>query len=405
MSNAQQPLFADPTDTASQTGILPSQMLAAEIGRQILIDAPLADGQIQPSSIDLRLGATAYQVPASFLPGPKGPGGQGDVLARAKSMALAELDLSGGAVMERGAIYIVPLMESLKLRWRHSAIANPKSSTGRLDVFVRLIGDGAREFDRLPEQYSGPLYAEISPRSFHVKVKQGSRLLQLRIRHGRPKLSLSAMRDLHERYGIIEAADGVMADDPDAIFDVRGGTRLSINLRGAGTDGVVGYKARRNCPHILDLEAVGAHDPAEFFVPVRADAAGRILLEPDDFYILVSRELVAVPPDVAAEMIAYDTFVGEFRVHYAGFFDPGFGYFGAASRPEQPQAQTNGTAAVLEVRSHEVPFYLDHGQTVCSLLYHKLAALPDQLYGEAIGSNYARQGLNLSKHFKRPYPA
>jgi dCTP deaminase len=273
-------------------------------------------------------------------------------------------------------------MESLKLRKRTSAIANPKSSTGRLDVFTRLITDHAVSFDLVKEAYKGPLYAEISPRAFSIVVREGMRLNQLRLRRGNPAASDKAMRRLHEEVRLVDVEPGQE--------NISKGVAITVDLRG-GDSGMVGYKARVHTG-LIDLDKVGHYDPMEFWEPVRAARTGGIILNPGDFYILASREAVTVPPKHAAEMVAYDTLVGEFRVHYAGFFDPGFGY-----------SETGDAAshAVLEVRSHEVPFTIEDGQVVGRLLYERLTAVPDKIYGNAIGSSYQRQGLALAKQFKR----
>jgi len=262
-------------------------------------------------------------------------------------------------------------------------MANPKSSTGRLDIFTRLIADGATEFDLVREAYKGPLFAEISPRTFSVVVRTGTRLNQIRFRKGHPRSSDAAIRRLMEDVPLVEAGT--------TVADIRHGLGVTVDLRGAGPDSLIGYRAK---PHtgLIDLARVGAYDPREFWEPIRAEADGRLILNPGDFYILVSRESVCVPPDQAAEMKPYDTLIGEFRVHYAGFFDPGFGW----------AEQGAGSRAVLEVRSHDVPFLLEHGQIVARLIYERLTEPPERLYGEGIGSSYQRQGLQLAKQFKKP---
>jgi dCTP deaminase len=365
--------------TPHKTGILPSQEIRKLIrNREIVAGRQISEEQIQPASIDLRLGAVAHRVRASFLPGAKSK-----VSDKIAALGMHEVDISNGAVLEKGCVYIVSLMESLKLRKRISANANPKSSTGRLDVFTRLITDQAVSFDLVKEAYKGPLYAEISPRAFSIVVREGMRLNQLRLRRGNPAASEKALRQLYEK--------ACLVDVDLKQEDISDGLPIRVDLRGSGSD-IVGYKARVHTG-LIDLDKVGHYDPMEFWEPVRAARTGDIILNPGDFYILASREAVTVPPDHAAEMVAYDTLVGEFRVHYAGFFDPGFGHSetgDAASR------------AVLEVRSHEVPFTIEDGQVVGRLLYERLTAVPDKIYGAGIGSSYQRQGLALAKQFKRP---
>jgi dCTP deaminase len=288
--------------------------------------------------------------------------------------------LSDGAVLETGCVYIVPLQESLALPDEISAAANPKSSTGRLDVFTRVIADETRGFDRIEAGYHGPLYAEISPRTFPVLVREGSRLSQIRFRRGNALLDPETLRALHARERLV--------DDDEA--DVSEGVAVSVDLSGLGPERLVGYRAKRHTG-LIDVERRARYEVADFWEPIKARGDERIILDPNEFYILASKEAVQVPPDYAAEMVPFDPLVGEFRVHYAGFFDPGFGYAGAGGQ---------GARAVLEVRSREVPFILEHGQIVGRLVYEKMLARPKTLYGQGIGSNYQAQSLKLSKHFK-----
>ena len=342
----------------------------------ILAGKPFAAGQIQPASLDLRLAAVAYRVRASFLPGP------GTTVARRiAELKLHEFGLTNGAVLETGCVYIVPLIERLALPGDISAATNPKSSTGRLDVFTRVIADETRGFDRVAPGYHGPLYAEISPKTFPVLVREGSRLSQLRLRRGSAVLDGETLRTLHARERLVDRAEAVMGE----------GIAVSVDLSGGDArNGVVGYRAKRHTA-VIEVERPGAYDVADFWEPIAARTEKSLILDPDEFYILASTEAVQVPPDYAAEMVPFDPLVGEFRVHYAGFFDPGFGYAGAGGM---------GARAVLEVRSREVPFILEHGQVVGRLVYERMLARPDQLYGSGIGSNYQAQGLKLSKHFR-----
>jgi dCTP deaminase len=344
---------------------------------------PFAPGQIQPASLDLRLGAIAYRVRASFLPGP------GTTVAdRLIELKLHEFSLTGGAVLETGCVYIVPLIERLALPADIAGATNPKSSTGRLDVFTRVIADETRGFDRLQAGYNGPLYAEISPKTFPILVREGTRLSQLRLRRGGAALSADELRALHARERLVDRAEAVMGDGVAVSIDLSGGSaRRDGALHG---DGIVGYRAKRHTA-VIEVERRDAYEVADFWEPIAARADRSLILDPDEFYILASTEAVQVPPDYAAEMVPFDPLVGEFRVHYAGFFDPGFGYAGAGGF---------GSRAVLEVRSREVPFILEHGQIVGRLVYEKMLARPDQLYGSGIGSNYQAQGLKLSKHFR-----
>ena len=355
------------------TGVLASQQLRAMIadGR---ISAPTAilTEQVQPASLDLRLGHIAYRVRASFL-----SGAGRTVAERLDELEMHRIDLSKGAVLEKGCVYVVPLMEVLDLPSDVTAVANAKSSTGRLDLLTRTITDQGEEFDRIAAGYTGPLYAEICPRSFSVLVRPGMRLNQIRFRDGQAALDDAALAALH--------ADSPLVDGEAVISD---GLGFSVDLKPA-KGSLVGYRAK---PHtgVIDLDLIGHYDPAEYWEEVHSDT-GRIILDPGAFYILVSREAVHIPPAYAAEMAPYLAMVGEFRVHYAGFFDPGFGHDAAGG---------TGSRGVLEVRCHEAPFVLEHGQVVGRLVYEKMDQVPDQLYGAGIASNYQGQGLKLSKHFR-----
>lgn len=357
------------------TGVLPSQHLRAMIASgAIAATPPVTPEQVQPASLDLRLGTRAWRVRASFL------AGQGRRVAdRLPDFAMHEIDLTPGAVLEKGCVYLVPLMESLALPPGVQAVANAKSSTGRLDLLTRTITDGGTEFDRIPPGYHGPLWAEICPRSFSVLVRPGMRLNQIRFRDGQSLLSDDDLARLH-------AADPLV----DVPAHIEHGLAFSVDL--APRDGdLVGFRAK---PHtgVIDLDRIGHYTPRDFWEDIRT-TEGRIILDPGAFYILVSRESVTIPPDHAAEMAPYLAMVGEFRVHYAGFFDPGFGHATAGG---------SGSRGVLEVRCHEAPFVLEHGQVVGRLVYERMAEIPDLLYGAGLASNYQGQGLKLSKHFRSP---
>lgn len=355
------------------TGVLPSQKIRALIAEgAIRADIPVTPAQIQPSSLDLRLGTVAYRVRASFL-----AGGGRTVDERLDEFEMHRIDLSKGAVLEKGCVYVVPLMESLKLPEGVQAVANAKSSTGRLDLLTRTITDGGVEFDRIAPGYDGPLYAEICPRSFSVLVRPGMRLNQIRFRQGQAALSDADLRALHEASPLV-SGEALIAD----------GLGFSVDLAPEkGT--LVGYRAK---PHtgVIDLDLIGHYAPEDYWEPIHT-SEGRIILDPGAFYILVSRESVTIPPECAAEMAPYLAMVGEFRVHYAGFFDPGFGHDAAGGQ---------GSRGVLEVRCHEAPFVLEHGQVVGRLVYERMTETPDLLYGREIASNYQGQGLKLSKHFR-----
>ncbi|MEW5962290.1 MAG: 2'-deoxycytidine 5'-triphosphate deaminase [Pseudomonadota bacterium] len=364
-----------PLGRAVANGILPTQAIRALVSaRALRLAEPLAEGQLQPASVDLRLGAKAYRVRASFLPGP------GAAIAdRIADLKLHEFDLTGGAVLETGCVYIVPLLESLVLPASIAGATNPKSSTGRLDVFTRVIAEGVNAFDLVPAGYHGPLYAEICPQTFPVVVRKGSKLTQLRFRVGDPTEGDAALADLNARETLVAGA----------VADIKGGIALSVDLAGAGS-GLVGYRAKRHTG-VVDIDAPGSCAIDEYWEPIAASRARRLILDPDEFYILASKEAVHVPPTHAAEMMPFNPLVGEFRVHYAGFMDPGFGHAAAGGR---------GSRVVLEVRSHKVPFILEDGQIVGRLVYERMVEIPEILYGRDMGSHYQAQGLKLSKHFR-----
>ena len=383
-------LFKTPQRSPVYTGILPCQKISEMVANEEIAHAGILSGilpdQIQPASIDLRLGDYAYPVDASFLPG-KGM----KVLAKMAEIdpdfQSFGMDLGKGAVLERGRVYVVPLLESIRLKSDVAAFANPKSSTGRLDILTRLIADEATLFDQVGEGYQGQLYLEVAPRSFSVVVKTGTRLNQLRFRRTRgeaPKAITSAdWKQLLSEGQISDAAE---------VSDGTGQLPFSIDLVGSGKDGcLIGWRAKKHTRRI-DLDRRD-YDPLDFWEPIRFHRKASLVLDPDEFYILMTKEPIAVPPDFAAEMLPYDTRAGEFRVHYAGFFDPGFGW--------DPVTKKAGSSrGVLEVRSHEVPFVLEHGQRVGWLSYERMAERPQVLYGREIASHYQGQDLKLAKQFK-----
>jgi dCTP deaminase len=360
---------------AAGAGILPVQAIRGLVEQGQVIPAdPLLPGQLQPASLDLRLGAEAFRVRASFLPG---PGTR--VLDKLQDLRLHTIDLAVSAVLETGCVYIVPLLERMALPPTLAAATNPKSSTGRLDVFTRVIADEVGAFDQVPAGYNGPLYAEICPQTFPIVVRKGSRLNQIRFRTGPPQDDDTALIELHGRETLVTS---------DTI-DIAHGIALSVDLAGDAA-GLVGFRAKRHTG-LVDVDAPASCRVADYGEPIRADERRRLILDPDQFYILASKEAVHVPPTHAAEMVPFNPLVGEFRVHYAGFFDPGFGHAAAGG---------TGSKAVLEVRSHKVPFILEDGQIVGRLIYERVTEVPEVLYGRDLGSNYQAQGLKLSKHFK-----
>lgn len=360
-----------------RNGALASQHLKQLVDDSIIeLETPLDVDQIQPASIDLRLSDTAYRVRSSFLPGL-----DRTVEQCLDDMAMHRIDLSEGAVLEKSCVYIVPLQESLQLPDSLLAAGNPKSSTGRLDVFTRLITDNGVEFEQVPPGYKGRLYAEIAPLTFSVLVRKGSRLSQLRIRCGESSISDQRHFQLQLEQRLV---DSELSES-----QVKNGVPVSVDLSGDPKTGLIGYRAKRHSS-VVDVDKSAVQPINEFWEPLYAHKK-QLILDPGEFYILVSKEAVHVPFDYAAEMMPYDTLVGEFRVHYAGFFDPGFG---------APEAGGLGSRAVLEVRSFDVPFLLEDGQNVGRLVYEEMLETPDRIYGQGVPSNYQAQGLKLSKHFK-----
>ena len=356
-----------------KTGVLSDRQIGQMIAEGgIAAAAPILKDQVQPASLDLRIGDTAYRVRASFLPGTSSR-----VVDRLDDLTMHQISLTGGAVLEKGCVYVVPLMERLSLPLGMTAAASAKSSIGRVDLMTRVITDHGIEFDRVPEGYEGPLFAEICPQSFSVVVRPGQMLTQVIFRQGKTLLSDADLRTVHARTPIV-------SDNP-VISD---GLGFSVDLQPAAGD-LVGYRAKRHSG-VVDLSKLAHYDPTEYWEEIRT-RDGRIILDPGAFHILVSREAISIPPDCAAEMAPYVAMVGEFRVHYAGFFDPGFGYDAAGGA---------GSRGVLEVRCHEAPFVLEHGQIVGRLVYERMSEVPAQLYGAGIQSHYQGQGLKLSKHFR-----
>ena len=378
------PLFEDlAIPQPPKAGIFPSQDIRELIrAGGVSATSAITPEQVQPASLDLRLGPVAYRVRASFLPGKRCT-----VSKRIEAHMMAELDLSKPVIMEKGCIFIVPLMESLALPDTVSAKANPKSTTGRLDVFTRLITDYAHEFEWVAEGYTGPLFVEIVPRTFTIAVRAGMRLNQLRFLKKKVSAATdTAVKRLHEDEPLVWSGDG----DPGTANIDRGLT-ISVDLDSTRDSRTTAYRARRNAP-LIDLARINHYPPAAFWDAIRTDETKQLILDPGEFYILASKESVSVPPHYAAEMVPFDPTIGEYRIHYAGFFDPGFGY--------GIKGEVKGTPAVLEVRAHEVPFVIEDGQMVGRLLYSKLLTRPDKIYGGKIGSSYQGQGLALSKQFQ-----
>jgi dCTP deaminase len=363
----------------AQTGIYPAQWYQGAVQRGVIQSVEkIAPEQVQPASLDLRLGETAYLIDASFL-----PGRACTVQEKLDWLSHEKIDITKGALLKRDHVYIIELQEALDLRKRMSGVGNAKSSTGRLDIFARLIADHAVAFDSVDEQYTGPLWVEVAPKSFDIVVKKGSRLVQLRIKTGSHRNSREELKRLNEQVILVRGTG------PREINSK--GIDFSVDIIGDTVSKIIGFRAKKNAPEI-DVDLVNHYDPDLYWEPVYRPSINGIVLKPDDFHILASKETIVVPNNYAADMIAYDTLVGEFRVHYAGFFDPGFGYSPHGDRAAR---------AVLEVRSHEVPFMIEDGQIVGTLAYERLTEESARPYGSGIGSSYQYQGLALSKQFKR----
>lgn len=376
------PEFLSQTQEERQNGILPSQDVRKLIeSQQITADRPIDAEQIQPASLDLRLGDIANRVRASFLPGPVST-----VESKIKQLRMTRVALTGAAVFEKNCVYIVPLMEHLHLPRGISGRANPKSTTGRLDIFTRLITDYGTEFDSVGPGYKGKLYAEIVSRTFTVAIRAGMRLSQLRFVEGNAESKDTALKKLDQQETLV-----YLDNDPAKARLERDTLRITVNLEASQPGEIIAYKAKSNAP-LVELDKINHYPPQEFWEPIYENPQKNLILEPGAFYILASRERVRVPPDYAAEMVPFDPSDGEFRIHYAGFFDPGFGY---------GSSDIKGTRAVLEVRAHEVPFLIEHGQLVGRLKYMPLLSRPDKIYGTNIGSSYQHQALTLSKQFRR----
>jgi dCTP deaminase len=369
----------------SATGVLPSQLLREAIAREWMVagDWRIPNDSVQPASVDLRLGEYAWALRCSFLPDSKST-----VEEKIEDLAFERIDLRDGATLERDRPYLVPLIEQLRLPEGVRAKANPKSSTGRLDVFTRVLTDRNHRFDEIAGGYHGALYLEIVPRTFAIRVKTGLALNQVRLMSADAQLSDERLLELHRECPLLYLDSKPLGGGE---LSLANGLFLSLDVSGPA-ERIVGYRAKKNSLPI-DLTRVGVLSWRDYWEPVHPESGGRIVLEPEIFYLLLSSEGVSIPPSYAAEMLAYDPTAGELRTHYAGFFDPGFGY------SVDPAAR--GSRAALEVRARDVPFMVEHGQPVCKLAFERMAGEPDVLYGEAIGSNYQGQQTMLSKHFLR----
>ncbi len=376
---------------ALKSGVLSSQELKRAVEQGIIrADPGVEERQIQPASMDLRCGPKVFRLISSFLPE------SAPVLDRlhtpdiyGSDLVMYEMDISQGGILEKGSVYLIPLMEELNLPADIDGKANPKSTTGRLDIFARVITDNNPRFDEVPPGYRGRLFVEVLPRSFTIKIKAGVSLVQLRLRRGEAVLKDTSLRRLNSRYSLLYDGSKALANREVRISN---GLFMGVDLVGEDSSGIIGYKSKKNS-HVVDLTRVGYYNAEDFWEPIYRNSKDTLILEPEEFYILASKERIRVPSGYAAEMVPYEVGSGELRTHYAGFFDPGFGY-GSGGK-------LKGTKAVLEVRAHDVPFMVVHGQTFCKLFFEKMSTLPEKVYGPKIGSSYQYQTISLSKQFKR----
>ena len=384
-----------PTDQPDQEAAVPNGVLASRQLREafanewIVTTGPyrIPPGTVQPASLDLTLGPEAWPLRCSFL-----PDAETSVEEKAQDLrfeGIEPIDLRDGAMLERNRPYLVPLVEELRLPVHIRAKANPKSSTGRLDVFTRVITDRNHRFDEIGWGYRGKLYLEVVPRSFAVKVQTGLALNQLRLIAGTgTRVSDDDLRATHLEFPLLYAGGHAV---PSSDLPVNEGLFLSLDLAGA-PGRLVGYRAKKGS-RAIDMSQIRTYSWQDFWEPVYTEAKQRIVLEPEDFYLLISAEAVSIPPHFASEMLAYDPTAGELRTHYAGFFDPGFGFSRSNKKKDR------GSRAALEVRARDVAFMVEHQQPVCKLAFEHMAEEPEVLYGEDLGSNYQGQVSMLSKHF------
>ena len=373
-----------------KSGVFSYGELKAAIDEGVISSAlPIEEGQVQPASMDLRLGSRAYRLVSSFLPDKDSTVFN---IFNTEKMVMYEHELTDeGMVLEKNSVYLIPLMERLALPKNVDGKANPKSTTGRLDIFTRVITDRNPRFDEIPVGYNGELYLEVMPRSFTVRVKKGWSLVQLRLRHDRENCIVTGnkLKELDKETPLLYDGEKRVLLDGDRL--VGSDVYMSVDLKG-GDDGIIGYKSKKNS-HVVDLSRINHYNIEDFWEPLRRNPKeNTLILEPEEFYILGSKERISIPVKYAADMAPFEAGSGELRTHYAGFFDPGFGY--------GEDGEVQGTRAVLEVRAHDVPFMIAHGQRFCNLFFERMSEKPEKVYGPKIGSSYQEQGITLSKQFK-----
>ncbi|HXI10696.1 MAG TPA: 2'-deoxycytidine 5'-triphosphate deaminase [Thermodesulfobacteriota bacterium] len=375
-----------------ECGVLSCQSLKKAISKKHIFSgsAPVDEDQVQPASLDLRLGNTAYRLVSSFLP--QADDSIEEMLyapdAYGTGLVMYKTDISGGGILEKGHVYLIPLMEELALPKDVSGRANPKSTTGRLDIFARVLTDRNPRFDDVAAGYKGKLFLEVMPRSFTIKVREGLSLVQLRLMNGDCALTDTRLKTLNRECRLLFNGDEHLSPEQTRISN---GLFMSVDLSGDLDTGILGYKSKKNS-HVVDLTKKNHYNIPDFWEPIQRNSKGTLILEPEEFYILSSKERIRIPTRYAAEMVAFEAGSGELRTHYAGFFDPGFGY--------GKKGEVKGTKAVLEVRAHDVPFMIADGQTFCKLFFERMAEVPEKVYGPKIGSSYQYQGITLSKQFK-----
>ncbi len=339
------------------------------IKKNYIINETIDQNQIQPASLDLSLSEECYEIKHSFL------SHKTTVRRKLKDLIIKKINLNKEFIFKKDKTYIVKLNESLNLKNNIFGHCNPKSSTGRLDIFCRTIVDFAEEYEKIPNNYQGEIFLEITSRSFDVAFKKGNCLNQLRLIMGNQYyLSDEQLKKIKTKLKITNFKKNTLK--------INNGVKISVDLSNSKT---IAYVAKNNTP-VLKFSKIKSHKINDFWKAIK-NIDNSLLIEKNKFYILKSKEKVIIPDNLAGEMIPYDTGIGDFRAHYAGFFDPGFG-------------MPNGTYAVLEVKTNEIPFLLEDGQTIARIKYEKLNKNSNIVYGKDIKSNYQNQGLKLSKHFK-----
>ena len=329
--------------------------------------------QIQPSSLDLTLSEECYEIEASFL------SPNHNIRDKLNNIINKKIDLNEVYIFKKNITYIVRLNEKLNLKNDIFGKCNPKSSTGRLDIFCRAILNFSDEYEKIPLNYNGEIFLEITPRSFNIALIKGDSLNQMRLIY--QNHDYVDDESLHNFHNI----DPIIFDEfgNTNVADISSGLKISVDLKKINKTSA--YIAKDNAP-VLHYDKINSHKVADFWDTIKTKD-DYLIIKPGKFYILKSKQKIRIPKTMAGEMKPYDTGIGDFRVHYAGFFDPGFG-------------DPFGSYAVLEVKTNEVPFILNDGQVIAKIQYEKLNKETKVVYGSNIKSNYQNQELALSKHFE-----